>query len=194
MKTIIVIAAILQCTWAWGGLLDNICDAAIEHGETTTETEYRADPKAHADDFCALARFEPHKAARQLSKSTIINRRFDNSNRFYFDPRLGNYNKPGVYIQILSPEWPASYSVHRINETRFKIVYEYGSHGSGDKEDHASLRVEPTEAGNWTAVLQCERNRLSHYYSRVDGKSPTVVKKTIEDELNTFLQGCLFLN
>ena len=36
------------------GLLDAICDAAAQRGETATETEYRADPLAHADDFCAL--------------------------------------------------------------------------------------------------------------------------------------------
>ncbi len=85
------------------GLLDAICDAATERGETATETEYRADPGAHSDDFCALARFDAHKAARQLSKSIRIVRRFENRNRYYFDPRRHGSTE---YIQLLRP-WMA---------------------------------------------------------------------------------------
>ena len=83
------------------GLLDAICDDALRHGETATDAEYRSDPLAHADDFCALARFEPYKAARQLSKVAGLNRRFNNRNRHYFDPRRGD--PQGLYIQLLRP-------------------------------------------------------------------------------------------
>ncbi len=56
------------------GLLDDICEAAVERGETATVAEYRADPGAHADDFCALAKHEPHKAAKQLDQSIRLSR------------------------------------------------------------------------------------------------------------------------
>ncbi len=81
------------------GLLDAICEAATERGETATAAEYRADPGAHADDFCALARHEPHKAARQLSKMIRTTRLTDNPNRYYLDRRTGLDG----YIQLLRP-------------------------------------------------------------------------------------------
>ena len=84
------------------GMLDEICADALEEGETVaTDAEYAANPMAHADDFCALARFEPYKAARQLSKAAGINRRFSNPNRFYFDPRRDRpLRAPNDHIQL----------------------------------------------------------------------------------------------
>ena len=83
------------------GLLDAICDDASRRGATATEAEYRDDPLAHADDFCALARFEPHKAAAQLGKMIRTTRGRENPNRFYFDPKRGADS--GTYIQLLRP-------------------------------------------------------------------------------------------
>ena len=97
LLTTAALAALLATPASARGLLDAICDDATERGETATETEYRADPGAHSDDFCALARYEPYKAVRQLSKVVGVNRRFNNPNRFYFDPRA----EPGAgYIQL----------------------------------------------------------------------------------------------
>ena len=82
--------------------LDAICKAADAVGETATRTEYEADPLAYADDFCALARYGGrHRAARQLSKAITVVRRFNNPNRYYFDPRRGS--ESGLYIQLLRP-------------------------------------------------------------------------------------------
>ena len=83
--------------------LDAICRAADTVGETATESEYRANPNAYADDFCALARYDGHKAARQLSKAVGMVRRFTNPNRYYFDPRRGGVETGGEYIQLLRP-------------------------------------------------------------------------------------------
>ena len=84
--------------------LDAICRAADAVGETATESAYRANPSAYADDFCALARYgDGHRAARQLSKAVGMVRRFNNPNRYYFDPRRGGVEAGSEYIQLLRP-------------------------------------------------------------------------------------------
>ena len=90
------------------GMLDEICTDALQKGETVaTGAEYDEDPEAHADDFCALARFEPYKAARQLSKAVGTNRRLSNSSRFYFDRRRDRtVRAPNDHIQ-LERDWMA---------------------------------------------------------------------------------------
>ena len=102
MKTIIgtLLTVALSASASAQGLLDAICDAAVQSGETATADEYRADPLAHADDFCALARFEPRKAAAQLGKMISTTRARSNPNRHYFDPRLGYGDG---YVQLLRP-------------------------------------------------------------------------------------------
>ena len=95
------LAALLTLPASAQGLLDAICDAATQNGETATADEYAADPLGHADDFCALARFEPHKAAAQLGKMIRTTRARENRNRHYFDPLRGD--DPTVYIQLLRP-------------------------------------------------------------------------------------------
>lgn len=103
MRTIIAIASLLQCTWAFGeGLLDRICSDADRAEETASRIEYNTDPKAYADDFCALARFDnTGAAARQLGKMLSANRRLNNTNRFYFNPFEFPNEK---YIQLLRPD------------------------------------------------------------------------------------------
>lgn len=98
---LIPVLAVALCATANAGLLDDVCDAADERGETVTESEYWSDPTRHSEDFCALAKFEPIKAARQLGKLVGVVRRFNNSNRYYFDPRRGS--PPGLHIQLLRP-------------------------------------------------------------------------------------------
>ena len=94
-----------------------------------TADEYAADPLGHADDFCALARFEPHKAAAQLGKMIRTTRARENRNRHYFDPLRGD--SPELYIQLLRPwmreandrgaaEWTASQR-RGINDWRYQF-------------------------------------------------------------------------
>ncbi len=119
-QTLVLLAALGAATASGQGLLDTICDAATERGETAAAVEYRANPGAHSDDFCALARFgDAHKAARQLNKSIRITRRFENPNRYYFD-RSRNDNggyEDASFIQLLRP-WMADENADGVAQWR----------------------------------------------------------------------------
>ena len=68
-----------------------------------TRAEYDSNPGAYADNFCALATYAPHRAARQFNSMIALVRAHNNPNRFYWDPRI----EPGRdYIQLLRP-WMA---------------------------------------------------------------------------------------
>ena len=68
-----------------------------------TRAEYASDRTAYADNFCALALYEPRKAARQFDSAIALVRSHNNPNRFYWDPRV----EPGApHIQLLRP-WMA---------------------------------------------------------------------------------------
>lgn len=77
MKKLAMALALALCGLAQAGLLDAICDAAED---VPTRREYNA--VEHADNFCALALYEPHKAARQLNRAVAHVRAANNPNRF----------------------------------------------------------------------------------------------------------------
>ena len=100
MKAMMMMAALLWCAVAMGheDRLTRMC----EHYDLTPDwaTEYSRDPKAHADNFCALWAYEPDKALKQLSKALASNRARLNQNRHYFNPQL----RPDAdYIQMHRP-------------------------------------------------------------------------------------------
>ncbi len=71
--------------------------------DVPTRAEYASDRTAYADNFCALALYEPRKAARQFDSAIALVRSHNNPNRFYWDPRV----EPGApHIQLLRP-WMA---------------------------------------------------------------------------------------
>ena len=100
MKTIIAIAAILQCTWAFGhGLLDDICEH--EASFTPTKEEYKSNPTIYEHNLCALALYDKTKAATQLNIVSSMTRRYNNSNRYYLHPHDGDRT---AFVQLLRPE------------------------------------------------------------------------------------------
>ena len=86
-KQIIALAAALAAFHAGAQTLSDVCGAADPADPDYDIADY--DPLRDADDFCKLARHEPHKARRQFNKAVAMVRRFSNPNRFYFDPRHG---------------------------------------------------------------------------------------------------------
>ncbi len=74
--------------------LDAICATAV-----VPETLADFDPIEHADNFCALVKYRPNSARKQLDKTVRTARRLENPNRYYFDPLRGD----GGHIQLRRP-------------------------------------------------------------------------------------------
>ena len=101
--TLAAMIAVLLATSAFGQSpsFAQVCESQT----IPTRAEYDSNPGAYADNFCALATYAPHRAARQFNSMIALVRTHNNPNRFYWDPRVpGNGNQP--YIQLLRP-WMA---------------------------------------------------------------------------------------
>lgn len=95
MRKAIALIASIFCVAAFGNDMTQACQ-----GNAPTDTEYRNDPKAYADNFCALWLHERAKALRQLSQGIVSIRAFNNPARMYFNPKQFAGNK---YIQLRRP-------------------------------------------------------------------------------------------
>ena len=173
--TAALLAAFLFTTEASAqGMLDEICTDALQKGETVaTGAEYKKDPEAHADDFCAMARFEPYKAARQLSKVVGVNRRLSNPNRFYFDPRRDrSLQAPNDYIQLrrdwMADDWRITQAIGLTTGSR-------GSLGCGLTAMHAVF-------SNPASYVQSFRVGLC--VDQVSNGMPTLAMSTATSSLN----------
>ena len=79
--------------------LAEVCqDAAMP-----TRAEYEANATAYADNFCVLATYAPHRAARQFDSMVSLVRAHNNPNRHYWDRRV---EPTAEYLQLLRP-WMA---------------------------------------------------------------------------------------
>ncbi len=68
-----------------------------------TRAEYESNAIAYADNFCALATYEPHRAARQFDSMIALIRAHNNPNRHYWDRR---FEPTAEHLQLLRP-WMA---------------------------------------------------------------------------------------
>lgn len=57
-----------------------------ESQDIPTRAEYESNPLPYADNFCALATYAPHRAARQFNSMIALVRAHNNPNRFYWEP------------------------------------------------------------------------------------------------------------
>ena len=93
-KAIALIATIVSFA-AFAQDLTQVCDS-----NAPTNTEYWNTPKDYADNFCALWKYERHKALNQLGKMLETNRERTNAARIYFNPK----HRPNAeYIQLRRP-------------------------------------------------------------------------------------------
>ena len=78
-----------------------------------TLAEYEGDPTAYADNFCALATYAPHRAARQFDSMVSLVRAHNNPNRHYWDRRI---EPTAEHLQLLRP-WMAEqdFLLQRLN-------------------------------------------------------------------------------
>ena len=79
--------------------LERLCRSAVGD-EVPTRAEYERDPKAHADNFCALLLYNQAAVLGQLGKVLKTNRAWANPNRHYFNPK---FRPNAEYIQLLRP-------------------------------------------------------------------------------------------
>ena len=102
MKTAATALAAVLAAFAFGQSpsLAEVCEGQ----SIPTRAEYEGNAAGYADNFCALATYAPHRAARQFNSMVALVRAQNNPNRHYFDPKAGS--PPGIYIQLLRP-WMA---------------------------------------------------------------------------------------
>ena len=100
-----------------------------ETQEIPTRAEYESNATAYADNFCALATYAPHRAARQFNSMVALVRSRNNPNRLYWDPRAEPYSE---HIQLLRP-WMAErgYVLRWVNsgEVHEPVFHDLGSSG-----------------------------------------------------------------
>lgn len=68
-----------------------------------TRAEYESNAIAYADNFCALATYAPHRAARQFDSMVSLVRAHNNPNSHYWDRR---FEPTAEHLQLLRP-WMA---------------------------------------------------------------------------------------
>lgn len=99
MRALAALTALLLCAGADAHEIERICRSAVG-AEVPTGAEYQRDPKAHADNFCALLLYNQAAVIGQLGKVLKTNRAWANPNRYYFNPKF----RPDVdYVQLLRP-------------------------------------------------------------------------------------------
>ena len=70
-----------------------------------SERDYRANPRGYADDFCALAAYEPHKVKRQFDSMVRANRARNNKNRIYLPEKtFGLVDGEQLYLDLAVAE------------------------------------------------------------------------------------------
>ena len=96
-----------------------------ESQEIPTRAEYESNAVAYADNFCALATYAPHRAARQFNSMIRLVRAHDNPNRLYWDRRFepDDWDYP---IQLLRP-WmiEQGYGIRWLKEPAFGVRGEF---------------------------------------------------------------------
>ena len=95
MRKAIALVATIVSVAAFGDDMTQACA-----GNAPSATEYRNNPKLHADNFCALWLHERSKALRRLSQSVKTNRVINDPNRWYFNPKNHPNAEP---IQLRRP-------------------------------------------------------------------------------------------
>ena len=114
MKKVTMLIAAIVSVAAFG---DDMTEACA--GNAPSNTEYWNNPKDYADDFCALWMHERSKALRQLSQSVKTNRKLNNANRWYFNPKNHPNAEP---IQLRRP-WMEGLQVKFIDKDTFGKLF-----------------------------------------------------------------------
>ena len=131
MATAKKIALAIALALALPSLAQSLSFAQVcESVDIPTRAEYESNPGDYADNFCALATYAPHRAARQFDSMIKLVRAHNNPNRFYWDPRI----EPATeHIQLLRPwmaeqdwwlQWPTfALPISRQGSSYFGVRY-----------------------------------------------------------------------
>ena len=115
MRAIAILLAALAATSADAQpSLAEVCRDA----DMPTRAEHESNAIAYADNFCALATYDPHRAARQFDSMIALVRAHNNPNRHYWDRR---FEPTAEHLQLLRP-WMADRNwqvVRQRNSTYF---------------------------------------------------------------------------
>ena len=121
--TLAAMLAVLLALPAFGqtASLARVCESA----GIPTRAQYDSNPGAYADNFCALATYAPHRAARQFNSMITLVRAHDNPNRLYWDRRFepDDWTRP---IQLLRP-WMTeqNYGIRWLKAPQFGVEGEF---------------------------------------------------------------------
>ena len=171
MRTIaITLAAMLAVALATSAFAQSFAQVCEGQG-IPTRAEYESNVIAYADNFCALATYEPHKAARQFNSMIEVVRGQNNPNRLYWDRRV-EPDDQYTFTQLLRP-WMAeqNYAIKWLKAPTFGTVGELATFGfvanASEFEDlwapTLTLRIE--DRGLLYADRTTNARPLTRYYS-----------------------------